>query len=472
MAHIRTFRDPHLSRWQSVVDEVFTRPGPPPESVVLMAGTSGAPGPPPAAVVATRDPGQPAADAAATVAAEALVPGGDTSPSAGLEGVILASGLFSTATECARRAFQLVRATLAGTDPATIAQLREDLDDSRCDPRWFQAAIEYIKRFDVDGATIPYRPAPADPSTYAPLALLENATIALVADWATGTDEAFRVMAQIAGHHPDVVIHLGDIYYSGTSHEDQQYFLAACNRLLNRERASGRGIPVFTLAGNHDMYSGGAPYYALIDALNQPPLAPDGQLQSKSFFGLRSSGWQILAMDTGLNDHDAFDAATSMTRLEDLEAAWHRYWIANAGGRRTILLSHHPLFSAFSPIGNEPGADRSTNTALLSQLHDQLPQVDAWFWGHEHNLALYGPWLGLQRGRLIGHGGIPVFASQDPYAARVGDIPVLPPRLDRNDDDVFRHGFVILKLDDAARTAQASYYQDADDRPLLFAETL
>jgi hypothetical protein len=98
--------------------------------------------------------------------------------------------------------------------------------------------------------------------------------------------------------------------------------------------------------------------------------------------------------------------------------------------------------------------------------------VDAWFWGHEHNLALYGPHLRLKRGRLIGHGAIPVFVSQEPYASRVGDtIPVLPPKLDQQ-DGVYHHGFVILKLDDASRTATASYYQNCDDRQLIYSETI
>jgi len=53
-------------------------------------------------------------------------------------------------------------------------------------------------------------------------------------------------------------------------------------------------VPTFTLAGNHDMFCGGAPYYKLIDQLGQPA----------SYFCLRNDNWQFLAMDTGLHDNN------------------------------------------------------------------------------------------------------------------------------------------------------------------------
>jgi hypothetical protein len=112
------------------------------------------------------------------------------------------------------------------------------------------------------------------------------------------------------------------------------------------------------------------------------------------------------------------------------------------------------------------------NTSLLAQVGDRLGGVDAWFWGHEHNFAVYGPYSGLTRGRLIGHGAIPMFVSQQPYASHVlNDIPALPPRLNQ-EDGVYRHGFAILKLDDRGPTARVSYYQHDDMNPLIYEETI
>ena len=66
-------------------------------------------------------------------------------------------------------------------------------------------------------------------------------------------------------------------------------------------------LRVFSLCGNHDMYSGGAPYYALLDRLGQP----------SSYVCLRNAHWQLLGMDTGYNDYDPFREERAMTWLRD-----------------------------------------------------------------------------------------------------------------------------------------------------------
>ena len=78
--------------------------------------------------------------------------------------------------------------------------------------------------------------------------------MAIVGDWGTGQDAAKLVLRQIANKKPDVVIHLGDIYYAGTAFEMSSYFLKIWQQILNLGEKLDR-IPTFTLAGNHDMYS-------------------------------------------------------------------------------------------------------------------------------------------------------------------------------------------------------------------------
>lgn len=463
---LATFRDPHLSRWQSAVEQVVKKA----EGLVDRPNL-GHP-----MVAQAADTAAKAADASATAAA----PG-----ASGKEGVVQAPALPSpgatvaTLETCADLAFRLATAKLERKPEAEIKQLEDALAFSTCDPLWSEAVAEYIDFFDVHHGTVPYRP-PASVSDPAPLVLPENATVALIADWGTGTADARALLERVKAHKPDVLIHLGDVYYSGTDHEMQAYFLDIVNEVF--ERGADHPLPVFNMTGNHDMYSGGGPFYRLLDKLNLPPLAPPGQMQTHSFCGLRSSGWQILILDTGLHDADVFDVATSMTYLEEPELAWHKHQIQTAGGRRTILLSHHQLFSAFSAIGPETNGDRSINTNLQKQLGDVLGQVDAWFWGHEHNLEIYGPYLGLNKGRCIGASAIPVFTTQDPYKSRVGTtIPLVPAHPDHPDvpvmlgttpEDVYTHCYVILQLDDASRTATACYYQDTADDTLLFEETL
>ena len=126
-------------------------------------------------------------------------------------------------------------------------------------------------------------------------------------------------------------------------------------------------------------------------------------------------------------------------------------------------------------------ADRTMNTRLQSQFGDVLDSVEAWFWGHEHNLEIYAPYAGLRRGRCIGCSAVPVFVAQEPYKVCAGhDIPLLPanpavpgvPVLLGTTGGVYNHGYVILKLDDAGGTATVSYYQDTDAGDLLFQEVL
>jgi hypothetical protein len=457
---LKTFRDPALSIWQSAVDNVLHR---------KEGAATGA-----AAVRPTLD--HPVVAAATTAVAHVLSGLGTKSdlPKAGTA----EAPTQCTDDQCAHLALQLAKAKAEHHPADEIQQLEDSLRFSTCDPLWAQAVTEYVKYFDVDKGKIPYR-ASTGSNDPPPLPLPENATVALIADWGTGTPEAKALLEKVAAHRPDVLIHLGDVYYSGTETENMKYLLAMVNEVLGR--GPSHPVPVFNLTGNHDMYSGGGPYYAMLGQLNQPPLAPPGQLQTNSFFSLRSSGWQLLGMDTGLHDSDVFDVATAMTFLEDTELAWHKNQIATAGGRRTILLSHHQLFSAFSPIGPESNGDRSLNTLLKSQFGDVLDQVEAWLWGHEHNLEIYAPYEGLQRGRCIGCSAVPVFVAQQPYKSCVGDkIPLLPanpalpgvPVMLGTTGSVYNHGYVILKLDDASRTATLSYYQDTDTGDLLFVEKL
>jgi len=203
------------------------------------------------------------------------------------------------------------------------------------------------------------------------------------------------------------------------------------------------------------MYAGGAPYYATIDMLGQPA----------SYFCLRNKHWQFLAMDTGLHDSNPVGQAQA-TFLEDTEVAWLKDKIHKAGGRKTILLSHHQLFSAFEKIGGD-----AVNQKLMEQLGDILSQVAAWFWGHEHNLIVYEKFQGVL-GRCIGHGAFPV--GVDELGHPDPKVPVRKVALAPNAEDggLFQHGYVMMDLDGPA--AQTTYYQfDAGSQKevQLFAET-
>jgi Calcineurin-like phosphoesterase len=373
--------------------------------------------------------------------------------------------------DCAELGLQYLEAAARG-DRDKAAAIKQNLEFSQCDAMWIQTLDRYLKYFGPGGGlrTIPYVRAATVGSRV--IDIKPGARVAVIGDWGTGTDGAVALLKDVAARNPDIVIHLGDIYYSGTATECGSYFQQILNTVLDRARTK---IPIYTLSGNHDMYSGGGGYYGLLEQLNDPP-----QRQPASFFCLRATdqNWQFLAMDTGLHDHDPFDVTGALTYLEPDEEDWHAARIGEFPGR-TILLSHHQLFSAFAQIG-PPGVNgqlNSCNPLLLKSLQRfqaAAPgRVPAWLWGHEHNLCIYKTYAGLACGRCIGHGAIPVFDSETPYAvpANLADPPQLVADTQLpSDNSLFAHGYAMVTLSGA--TARIDYFQDTNFAQPSYGETL
>src|SRR4029078_7178980 len=138
--------------------------------------------------------------------------------------------------------------------------------------------------------------------------------------WATGQPEALEVLRQVKEQNPQVVVHLGDIYYAGTETEVENSCSPPWMDILKPGTSQ---ITSLVLAGNHDLYSGGQPFYNLLDKLQQPA----------SYFCLRNADSQFIGLDTGLNDRPGGPPTT----LEPSEVEWLREKIENSGNRRTVL---------------------------------------------------------------------------------------------------------------------------------------
>ncbi|MGA2249157.1 metallophosphoesterase family protein [Terracidiphilus sp.] len=348
--------------------------------------------------------------------------------------------------DCAKTAAKFLWAEMTGNHQQSQL-LAGELKDSECDPLWAECVTTYLA-YKVSGGALPYRP------NLDPVINLGAATkLAIIGDWGTGDEVAINLLQQVAALGPDVLIHLGDIYYAGTQSEAQSNFLDICRQFL------GSGTPLFSLCGNHDMYSGGNGYYWLVDQLNQ----------QASYFCLQNADWQFLAMDTGHNDNDPLTVSTNMTGLVTsgnwVEANWHLAKIQQAGGRKTVLLSHHQLLSAFGSVGSVNGQKYAYNPNLYGSFQGVLPQVAAWFWGHEHTLAVYEPYMGLQMGCCVGASAVPVFTNQQSYASAAGlqtyqgaQMPVWNPGavLGNNGTD-YNNAFAMITLN--GQTATVDYYQ-------------
>ncbi len=246
--------------------------------------------------------------------------------------------------------------------------------------------------------------------------------ISIAGDWGTGTAEADRVAAHIQDLGPDYTIHLGDVYYVGDRSEISKNCLG--------QSANGyQGVTwrigtqgSFALNSNHEMYANGDGYFeTLIPRLGIP--ASGDKTQIASFFCLQNDTWRILGLDTGYNSVgvpilgsipllNRIPGIGPSYKLENALLEWLRTDVNPARNpRATIVLTHHPYFSAF-----EAGY-----TAPAKQLAEFFGHQEViWIWGHEHRMAVYEKYADgaiTAFGRCVGHGGMPVEISRRPRGA-------------------------------------------------------
>ncbi|MBL7731449.1 MAG: metallophosphoesterase [Chitinophagaceae bacterium] len=256
-------------------------------------------------------------------------------------------------------------------------------------------------------------------STFNVFTIKDNAKVVILGDYGTGlTDGIIMLMSILVNQKPDYIIHIGDVYYSGTGSETAAYV----NMFTQAFKATGMKVPVFSIPGNHEYMSGGAPFFEQVLQMNKNNGFPQ-YAQTASYFCLRneSNTIQFLSMDTGVNSVNAYlpngltAAYSPWLWYSEMEWIWDKLNSFKNG--KTILLSHHQLFSVSGVIndGNNvvwvaPGSGMDKlqfmNGNLYNALSPYFGQVAAWFWGHEHLLCIYQDGqLGLKKGRLIGNSG-------------------------------------------------------------------
>ncbi|MGH7500573.1 MAG: metallophosphoesterase family protein [Longimicrobiales bacterium] len=268
------------------------------------------------------------------------------------------------------------------------------------------AVLKWIQHY-LSVAFAPRRPFPVYPAprTARPglFPIAPAASIALVSDWGTGTPSAYRVMNQIRYvQKPDITIHLGDIYYSGTIAEVDSYFLGHDD--FHRGPSGS-----WALNANHEMYSGGEGYFERV-------LPAFGQ--QTSYFCLENEHWRIVGLDTGYHARMfpllELIASTRLLKLPAAVLDWLRdvVFADRSDHRSVLLLSHHQWYSAFDKEYRRVG----------NALAPWLDRVHLWFWGHEHRFAGYSPHAhgGAPpvRARCIGHGGMPIELAGEPKRER------------------------------------------------------
>jgi hypothetical protein len=222
-----------------------------------------------------------------------------------------------------------------------------------------------------------------------PVQLPSRARLILVGDWGSGLPRAQKVAQQMRavidqGLEDGIsqhVVHLGDVYYSGWGKEYERRFLPYWP--VRPEEAERIGS--WSTNSNHDMYSGGHAYFDVL--LADPRFSAQNRC---SYFSFVHPHWRIAGLDT----------AWTEGLLQEPQLPWLEEQMKDRA-RKTLLLSHHQLFSVYEK--DTPG--------LREQLEPFLNRygVKAWFWGHEHRCVLYESNAGVDFGRCIGHGGVPVY---------------------------------------------------------------
>jgi predicted phosphodiesterase len=224
------------------------------------------------------------------------------------------------------------------------------------------------------------RPKPTfrRPTSALPVSIPDNARLAIVGDWGTGMYGAPVCAASIDREHFDLIVHLGDVYYTGTAHETRESFVTNWPRTGPK---LGR-----VCNSNHDMYSRGEGLFDVALPLVQ---------QDSTVWAVANKHWLLIGLDTAIEGPDL--QSDQIQWLGELLATQQR-------DRRVMLFSHHQPFSLLS---NQHEGLQAALEPLLTSC-----RVDRWYWGHEHRMVAYDlhPRWGLH-GRCVGHSGYPYFAD-------------------------------------------------------------
>ena len=360
------------------------------------------------------------------------------------------------------------------SDSSLLAKLGDEIENlrrfSNWDPGWIACETTYLEYWAETDGHIIYRDWTKEGKgrqdySVIPYRLPNDAKVAILGDWGTGMQDAKALLTEVmAEHHPTAILHLGDVYYSGTPEECTRHVAGICDQVF---QTHGR-VPVFTIPGNHDYYDWGVGFYQLIDSQLNPSSEPSWR-QEASYFCLRTEDgrWQFLAMDTAQSDTEPLAKENPQpAKLAESETVWltDKLNPENFSGL-TILLSHHQLFSAHAKVNVAP-AKLYLNEGLLDVFRPYLDRVAAWFWGHEHALWVFRNGLfGLAKGRLVGASAYESTHDDDPYVVNFEEVG--PQDFDGRPaqvgvtDDFYNHSYAIIDFTRAhpEDPIQVTYYQ-------------
>ncbi|MDT7832001.1 metallophosphoesterase [Flavobacteriaceae bacterium S356] len=225
-------------------------------------------------------------------------------------------------------------------------------------------------------------------------------SIAVMGDWGSGnypdgpsTDSpSTQVMSAIKNLAPDMVIHLGDVYYAGT--DNGVIFNGEEQHNLIDVWQYKAPLGNFTLNSNHEMYDGANGYYnvAMASDIFHP------YQTGASYFSIEYGDYIILGMDS------AYDATgmymqgriTNSDQIQFMNDASNK-------GKKIVLMTHHNPIDTLGDSLNDLWSDVNDTNGL-----NNPPYM--WYWGHIHNGIVYNDNAasGNTLSRCLGNGAIPI----------------------------------------------------------------
>ena len=358
-------------------------------------------------------------------------------------------------------------------EPLPAAGLQAIVPYSDEDPLWLICGLAVALR-DVDALLAGDREFNADPAQQQ---LGSESRLFLFGDWGSGTERAEKLATAITAKLNEDesrsrdchVIHLGDTYFAGFPWEQYLHVLRLWPATTQSWATS------WALPGNHDYYSGAGGYYDTLLTERRFAHQSTGGTTT-SIFEIANDRWMILGLDSGYIDHD----------LVPVEQSWLKARLEHAERNQlgVILLSHHQPWSVFTAGPNPPWwqralsllrrlkawVTRKSNTPMLwSRVQPLLAdlQLQAWFWGHEHRLALYKETKEIKRPRLLGNAGVPSRLTDSRYISDESKLILdyeVPLGNTPKDKPWCRFAFAVVDLDPDGSFIEN--YFDEDGQPI------
>jgi len=258
------------------------------------------------------------------------------------------------------------------------------------DPGWDEALLGWLEHIECQA---PFNSNPVN------MKIPNHVKINIAGDWGTGywrnrpLSPAENVANAMLAKDADISIHLGDVYYAGTSEQET-------NNLIDIW-PDGK-LASFTLNSNHEMYDGAFSYF---EALKQKFT----QQNQCSYFSLENDDWLVVGLDS------AYYSDKWKLFMEGEIGEQQQSWLKGLPAKKgIILLSHH---NAYDLNGEE---QQKLYKEVMEQLKDQNNQLRYeqvfWYWGHLHNVASYKPMSFCDKPvltRCVGHAAVPYGNATD-----------------------------------------------------------